>query len=345
MNVKPESNFPLWIKHLADVSVIWLLIIFYRLNPYYFNFLNQNTQFVLFCFALTTTFLGWINYYFRPQAESKVLTAALGLRRLAGEFRLYLSSFGKEKIIETPAWTPKEKVAILFMLVKIFFVPLMLNFAVINYLNLISHFQTLTLYDSSRPVEFFNQFLYGAGLEILFFIDTAFFCFGYLFEADFLDNEVRSVDPTWLGWFVALACYPPFNEVTGKFIPGYNSDYPLFVDNIWLTTGIRMMILILILIYAAASVALGPKASNLTNRGVVTYGPYAFVRHPAYITKNLAWFLGTLPVFGVYSILSSLGIGFVYFLRAITEERHLSQDPDYQAYCQKVKYRFIPGIY
>ena len=40
--------------------------------------------------------------------------------------------------------------------------------------------------------------------------------------------------------------------------------------------------------YALASIALNFKSSNLTNRGIVARGPYAIVRHPAYITKNLA---------------------------------------------------------
>jgi protein-S-isoprenylcysteine O-methyltransferase Ste14 len=35
----------------------------------------------------------------------------------------------------------------------------------------------------------------------------------------------------------------------------------------------------------------------------------------------------------------------IYFLRAITEERFLGKDPEYVAYCQRVKYRFIPGVY
>ena len=34
----------------------------------------------------------------------------------------------------------------------------------------------------------------------------------------------------------------------------------------------------------------------------------------------------------------------VYYLRAITEERHLGVDPEYVAYCKQVPYRFIPGV-
>jgi protein-S-isoprenylcysteine O-methyltransferase Ste14 len=40
-----------------------------------------------------------------------------------------------------------------------------------------------------------------------------------------------------------------------------------------------------------------------------------------------------------------IGWGTIYFLRALTEEKFLMRDPDYVAYCRKVKYRFIPGIY
>jgi protein-S-isoprenylcysteine O-methyltransferase Ste14 len=36
---------------------------------------------------------------------------------------------------------------------------------------------------------------------------------------------------------------------------------------------------------------------------------------------------------------------FIYYLRAMTEEAHLSADPDYVAYKKEVKYKFIPGIW
>lgn len=49
-------------------------------------------------------------------------------------------------------------------------------------------------------------------------------------------------------------------------------------------------------IYSRASLALGFKASNLTNRGIVSHGPYKYVRHPAYICKNLAWIIGGFPM-------------------------------------------------
>ena len=48
-------------------------------------------------------------------------------------------------------------------------------------------------------------------------------------------------------------------------------------------------------IYASASVALNFKASNLTHRGIIATGPYRFIRHPAYICKNMAWWIGSIP--------------------------------------------------
>ncbi len=58
-------------------------------------------------------------------------------------------------------------------------------------------------------------------------------------------------------------------------------------------------LLVALAVFSWASIALGFKASNLTNRGIVTHGPYAFVRHPAYAAKNLAWWLGALPTVGM----------------------------------------------
>ncbi len=48
-------------------------------------------------------------------------------------------------------------------------------------------------------------------------------------------------------------------------------------------------------IYAWATLAFGIRFSNLTYRGVLTNGPYRFTRHPAYVSKNLFWWLSVLP--------------------------------------------------
>jgi len=47
---------------------------------------------------------------------------------------------------------------------------------------------------------------------------------------------------------------------------------------------------------------------------------------------------------GVFYILDLIFASSIYYVRAITEEPHLSLDPDYVKYCKHVKYRFIPGV-
>ena len=92
-------------------------------------------------------------------------------------------------------------------------------------------------------------------------------------------------------------------------------------------------------IYAWATMAFGLRFSNLTNRGILTHGPYAWSRHPAYLSKNLFWWLSTMPLLSTGSRIDAtratllLGVvSGVYYWRAKTEERHLSADPDYRAY-------------
>jgi hypothetical protein len=84
-----------------------------------------------------------------------------------------------------------------------------------------------------------------------------------------------------------------------------------------------------------------PALFNLTYRGVLTNGPYAFTRHPAYLSKNLFWWLVTLPflatthskVDAVRNTVTLALVSAVYFWRAKTEEKHLlGEDAKYRAY-------------
>ncbi|MFO7446582.1 MAG: hypothetical protein R6W90_09455 [Ignavibacteriaceae bacterium] len=100
-----------------------------------------------------------------------------------------------------------------------------------------------------------------------------------------------------------------------------------------------VVILALLFVYMWASTAFGIRFSNLTNRGILTNGPYRFCMHPAYFSKNLSWWLVSVPFISQagpaealrHSLLLLL-LNVIYYLRAITEERHLSQDPNYVKY-------------
>ena len=62
-------------------------------------------------------------------------------------------------------------------------------------------------------------------------------------------------------------------------------------------------------VYAWATLALGLRASNLTNRGIVTTGPYRWLRHPAYVAKNLSWWIGATPLVVKFASTRSLASG------------------------------------
>ena len=190
--------------------------------------------------------------------------------------------------------------------------------------------------------------------SVILFIDVFFFTMGYLLEAPFLKNTIKSVEPTIIWWIVAVMCYPPFNSNITNIIGWYSTDFPSFV-NIYVHIWLNICILILMGIYSRASLSLGFKASNLTNRWIVTKWPYKYIRHPAYACKNIAWLIWGLPI--VYVAISTdntslfavllwlLWWAFIYYLRAITEENHLSSDPDYEKYKKKVKWKFIPKVW
>lgn len=179
--------------------------------------------------------------------------------------------------------------------------------------------------------------------DFVFFIDCSFATFGYMAESRFLGNKTRSVEPTSFGWLVAIACYPPYNSVLGTYFP-LNNGPRLFVSET-ADLVLKGLIVLLFTIYAAATVAFGFKFSNLTNRGIITGGPYKYVRHPAYATKCAAWWLEHLPTLTIESAIFLCGTCTVYGLRAWTEERHLSMDPEYREYKKKVRWKAIPGIW
>lgn len=250
-----------------------------------------------------------------------------------------------------------ERVGLLSVLLKAFFAPLMLlslfgwtKNLVANGTYIFNHLSSV----QSDFIQIFNSHGYWFLFEVIIFVDVAFFTVGYLVEHPWLKNEIRSVDPTWLGWAVTLACYPPMNAVTNALLGGSASEFPQF-EHPAIHVTVNTLILILMAIYASASVALNLRASNLTHRGIIAHGPYRFIRHPAYACKNAAWWLGSIPVISsawseslwaaLLAVAATAAWTGLYALRALTEEDHLrSVDREYDAYCQKVRYRFIPGL-
>jgi len=184
-------------------------------------------------------------------------------------------------------------------------------------------------------------------IKVMFMIDVIFATVGYVLTMKPLDAHIRTANPYAAGWTAALLCYPPFIMMGAGDPLDYHmgtagSDgwtfwfegYPL------LTAFWGAWLVFLTGVYAWATVAFGPRFSNLTHRGILTHGPYAWTKHPAYVSKNLFWWCAVLPFLSVSGnpvdmIRNTALIGLVsavYYWRARTEERHLSGDPAYVEY-------------
>jgi protein-S-isoprenylcysteine O-methyltransferase Ste14 len=219
---------------------------------------------------------------------------------------------------------------ILGWLIKIYFLPLMFVYLV-NY--------TFTIFNFDGVFGTYNTFY-----NIVFFIDTAFVCVGYIFANDLTDTHIRSADPTLLGWVCTLICYEPFWSVVGSNYLSYGSNWGLWLEKypylqiIW-----AILIMLCLFLYVWATISFGSRFSNLTHRGILVCGPYAYLRHPAYIGKLSSFFLMYIPFIGDNFIIIIRNLfcwgllAGVYYLRAKTEEANLrSIGPEYDIYAKEV---------
>lgn len=216
--------------------------------------------------------------------------------------------------------------------VKAFFLPMVSTWTMNNAWS----FYLSSAY--SRP------FTLQTAVSIMMLIDVLVFMLGYFIESPILKNEIKSAEPTFWGWVICICCYPPFVYYTYNWF-----NIPLNLVH-WNATGMLRQVIQTIdslswIVFVLASIALGWRGSNLTSRGVVSHGPYAVVRHPAYVSKLFAWTL-TAVAWGQLTFFHVIVLWAVYGMRALTEERHLgATDPEYAEYCKRVKWRMIPGVW
>jgi protein-S-isoprenylcysteine O-methyltransferase Ste14 len=236
------------------------------------------------------------------------------------------------------------------VVVKAFFLPLMFTYFLGNTRDMLRHWRTLMLRlaaEDAWGVALYDtaEALYNFSFNTLFAIDVTLTVIGYALTVRWLNNGIKSVERTALGWAICLACYKPLNTVTGWYFLWPDDKLAKLADGP-LKLAVMAAVIALLLVYVWATMSFGLRFSNLTNRGVFTQGPYRFLRHPAYVSKNLAWWAQYIPSFtDPVTALYMLCWNGIYLVRALTEERHLKLDPKYRAYCEYVKWRFIPGLF
>jgi hypothetical protein len=364
----------------AITSVMAAMLVIYTQHPYYLG-----NQFAPFRSVYTPAFVLWLVLgLFYVKATLEKFKGTRYVVRDGGLHLLLLAKAFSQKRFWKMAVKPRLRTTLLSIVVKGFYLPLMVGFfsghangiaeAWLRHKHLPGlKFVLAKGYPWQQAASWFSQMKarlpdlvpssgdfsglfavgtwtradvswgLGVAYDITFFIDCGWALIGYGMESRWLGNKTRSVEPTWLGWAAALSCYPPYNNVLGTYLPLENGKQWITGEDtqLWL----RGIIVALFFIYASATVSFGFKFSNLTNRGIISRGPYRLIRHPAYVTKCTAWWLEHMPTMTLTkAFFLSLLCG-VYALRAWTEERHLSRDAEYREYKKKVPWVIIPGVY
>jgi len=223
--------------------------------------------------------------------------------------------------------------------IKIFFYPMMFVYLE-EYLRLFDRYWRPRLWSAAG--------IYDSLSVYCLLVDLIFGATAYALSVRILGNRVRSVNPYPTGWLVTIVCYSPFWDMVGRVLVFQwhadwivlTRDWPI-VQWAWL-----LMIACCLVVYAWATVEMGPKFSNLTYRGAVVSGPYRLMRHPAYVSKVISYWLITLPFIplhgGAFALQQCLVLSLscsIYYFRARYEERHLRHYAEYRAYASKPIFR------
>ncbi|MCB0189184.1 MAG: isoprenylcysteine carboxylmethyltransferase family protein [Caldilineaceae bacterium] len=79
---------------------------------------------------------------------------------------------------------------------------------------------------------------------------------------------------------------------------------------------------------------------------VISSGPYALVRHPMYSAMTVMIVFSALALGSVWALLSAAAFVLLLVARILNEEQVLRRElAGYGAYCQRVTYRLIPGLW
>lgn len=81
------------------------------------------------------------------------------------------------------------------------------------------------------------------------------------------------------------------------------------------------------------------------NRGIKLTGPYRFVRHPMYAGYLVFHISVMILMFAPLNLVIYIIGWWAQILRLLAEERLLSEDAEYRAYMEKVRWRLIPGVF
>jgi hypothetical protein len=219
-------------------------------------------------------------------------------------------------------------------LMKGYFLPFMFTM-IIAAINILSKMNFTLLFTNI-------SFSYFAIFVILVGIDSLIATTGYLLTLKMFDSHIRSSDSTLFGWVICLLCYAPFyGVIVSLYFPKVDYyHYPVWTNNQVLQWIWGVCTLLTYGLYVFSTINFGIRFANLTNRGIITNGLYRFFKHPSYTFKIVFFWTSVVPIsyvtYSTNEFIKTLfyltGISLIYYYRAVSEERHLSNDPTYVEY-------------
>ncbi len=175
---------------------------------------------------------------------------------------------------------------------------------------------------------------------------------GYIFASRLIGTELKKVDRTWFAWAINLSCYPPINSALFggwvRYVPAAETEAVYHGTPAWayhtiahpgILFCVAFVIIFMAIIHLWGEAIVGIRAANISMRGIITTGPFAFTRHPIYVSKCFQWAFLYFPVLNGVGIVNPVQSGILFLLvciiymgRALGEERLLSTDSTYVKY-------------
>lgn len=340
-------------------------------NYFLRNFSIKRSFYKFFGFTMTLATLAFC-YSLFPIYEQQEYQAFWDLAKLAGPIA-YVLSFFYFIFVDAIMKKPKDgywQAALFFnfkwkdvnwselvdyakgWIIKGFFLPLL-------YPSLENAIQALALdvsqLDFSSLTIIKIVFLFST---LAFSVDLIFVVSGYFCTLRILDTHIRSTNPYFWGWVFTLIAYFPFANLVKKEYLNFNDHvywYEWFGFLPYLLIFWGSLIIVTKISWAWANMMFGLRFSNLTHRGIITNGPYRFTKHPSYVSKNIYWWLASVPFLstsgwfvGLQHCVALLAVNLIYILRAKAEEFHLSKDPTYVQYALWIEkhglFRFVDRL-
>jgi protein-S-isoprenylcysteine O-methyltransferase Ste14 len=186
----------------------------------------------------------------------------------------------------------------------------------------------------------------SAELVILFFLTPTFTITDWIYVLQhFIVLAIAVTRPQPKVWDYSVAssvavgvsyAYPYAQVIYLRWSPGYVVSDSAGLALVMLSAGLSLVSLLVIGRCFGVRPAL---------RGLVTNGPYRFVRHPMYLSYLIGDIGYNLQEWNfVTLVLVLMGwASLVYRIRA--EERVLSQHGEWAAYVARVRYRIFPGLW